>query len=170
MLTYQHLSILYFGGMLGLLLLIFISKIYCYRYKRKLPNGKLYKKHQILNKTEKIMFYQLKQAFPELHIFVQVPFSCIVTPKRIKTPKKHHLFWKINQKRVDFLLCNQNLESLCIIELDGSSHLNRKHFDQERDDFFACSGIPTFRFEVAQLKQLAPAKIRKIISDNVTIN
>ncbi|SMB86680.1 hypothetical protein SAMN05660772_00929 [Pasteurella testudinis DSM 23072] len=64
---------------------------------RYLPSGNLYRKTTVLNKTEKQLFYKLRLAFPAWHIFVQVPFSCIVTPKQTFLHSQQRLFWRINQ-------------------------------------------------------------------------
>ena len=144
--------------------IIFLLIILISNYKKKtLPNGNLFKKQCVLNKTEKFLFQKLKIAFPEFNIFVQVPFSCIVTSKTCFYRKKQKFFWKINQKRVDFLICDENLNSLFIIELDGSSHNNKKHIDRERDEFFKKCGINTIRFQVQELKSLTPETIREAI-------
>ena len=38
-----------------------------------------------------------------------MPFSCLVTPK---DRKNRELFWRINQKRVDFVVLDENLNTL----------------------------------------------------------
>lgn len=149
-----------------LITIIFLLIALIISYKKKtLPNGNLFEKQCILNKTERILFQKLNVALPEFNVFVQVPFSCIVTAKTCFYKKKQKLFWKINQKRVDFLICNENLESLLIIELDGSSHNKKKHIDQERDEFFKKCGLNTIRFQVKELKSLTPEIIRETIKN-----
>ncbi|WP_261787149.1 DUF2726 domain-containing protein [[Haemophilus] ducreyi] len=92
-----------------------------------------------------------------------MPFSCIVKPKHFKYDQNKKLFWKVNQKRVDFVICNQNFETLCIVELDGSSHKNKHHLDEERDTFFEKCGIETVRFSVKELYKITEVEIRKRI-------
>lgn len=147
--------------LLILIAILFLIALLISKYRKKsLPNGNLFKKQCILNKTEKILFQKLKTTFPDLNIFAQVPFSCIVTANTCFYREKQKLFWKINQKRVDFLICDENLESLLIIELDGTSHNHKKHIDQERDEFFKKCGLNTIRFQVAELKNLTSDKIK----------
>ncbi|AKO45637.1 DUF2726 domain-containing protein [[Haemophilus] ducreyi] len=131
--------------------------------RNTLPNGKLFRKCQIVNRTEKELFFKIKGAVPEYITLVQVPFSCIVKPKHFKYDQNKKLFWKVNQKRVDFVICNQNFETLCIVELDGSSHKNKHHLDEERDTFFEKCGIETVRFSVKELYKITEVEIRKRI-------
>lgn len=106
----------------------------------------VYQKGFILTKNEAAFFKNLKSALlPEYTIFAQVPFSCIVRVKE-QYRGNQKLFWKINQKRVDFVILDENLYTRCIVELDDRSHDSKKESDQERDRLFASCGIKTYRF------------------------
>lgn len=140
----------------GIILKITIKEHY-------LPDGRLYKKKNILTPTERKFFYKLKKSIPELIIFVQVPFGCIVEAKTLIYKEKRRLFWKINQKRVDFLICDQHIQTVCIIELDDNSHHHKKHLDQKRDDFFAKNGIKTIRYNVKEINELTEERIKNTI-------
>lgn len=74
-----------------------------------------------------------------------MPFSCLVTPK---DRSNRELFWRINQKRVDFVVLDEKLDTLFIIELDDKSHKMKRDFDFNRDELFLNCGIPTCRFHV----------------------
>ena len=69
----------------------------------------------------------------------------MVTPK---DRKNRELFWRINQKRVDFVVLDENLNTLFIVELDDKSHKTKKSLDDNRDELFLNCGIPTCRFYV----------------------
>lgn len=103
-----------------------------------------YQKRYILTKSENVFFKKLRKAIPmEYTIFSQVPFSCIV---KSKDKNNRALFWKINQKRVDFVILDKNLNTLFIVELDDKSHNGKERRDKERDHLFLNCGIPTVRF------------------------
>ncbi|KAA6208705.1 DUF2726 domain-containing protein [Avibacterium paragallinarum] len=91
------------------------------------------------------------------------------SPFLVLPPKQYNqkLFWKINQKRVDFLLCNQQLEALLIIELDGPIHKSKKQSDKERDKFFKCIGLNTLRIDVEALKALDLETLKKQVWEKI---
>lgn len=114
--------------------------------KVNLIDTNLYRKKFLLTKSETIFFKSLREALsPKYTIFAQVPFSCLVTPK---DRKNRELFWRINQKRVDFVVLDENLNTLFIVELDDKSHRTKKSLDDNRDELFLNCGIPTCRFYV----------------------
>ncbi|AZI14246.1 DUF2726 domain-containing protein [Avibacterium paragallinarum] len=143
-------------------LALFLIAVFRQRKPRPL-DGRLYKRTRLMNHSEQRLFQKLKMAFPDYYIFPQIPFSCIATPKQYN----QKLFWKINQKRVDFLLCNQQLEALLIIELDGPIHKSKKQSDKERDKFFKCIGLNTLRIDVEALKALDLETLKKQIWEKI---
>ncbi|MDG6882512.1 Protein of uncharacterised function (DUF2726) [Phocoenobacter uteri] len=155
----QFYILLILVGIISLKMLLTSNKKRKSSKNKRLPDGKLYHKMEVMNRTEKILFYKLKKAFPSLHIFTQIPFSCIVKPASCDDKLNRRLFWKINQKRVDFLICNERLETILIIELDGASHQNKRYLDKERDEFFSKNGIRTVRFDTKELKFLTTNNI-----------
>lgn len=146
----------------GIFLLLAFIAVLLKKWLRQdyLPKGSLFRKSSVMNRTEQQLFHKLVIAFPQYHIFPQVPFSCIVEAKTQNYQEKQRLFWRINQKRVDFLICDRNLQSCFIVELDGSSHRNRHHRDKERDRFFQQSGLETVRFNTYELKNLTVSDIQ----------
>ncbi|WP_005547012.1 DUF2726 domain-containing protein [Aggregatibacter actinomycetemcomitans] len=117
--------------------------------KNKLKNENLvpttlYQKRFVLTKSETIFYKNLRKVLPtDYVIFAQIPFSCLLKPK---DKNNRALFWKINQKRVDFVVLDSNLNTLYIIELDDKSHKQKQLLDSNRDELFLNSGIPTYRF------------------------
>jgi len=76
--------------------------------KVNLIETNLYRRKLVLTKTETIFFKKLREALSANYtIFAQVPFSCLVTPK---DRSNRELFWRINQKRVDFVVLDENGE------------------------------------------------------------
>lgn len=96
-------------------------------------SGKYSKKH-LLTKNEWYEYRKLKQIAESkgLQICPKVRLLDLIEPRR-GDPKFKTLFYKIQAKHVDFVICDQNLYVKAILELDDNSHhlANRK----ERDEF-----------------------------------
>ena len=152
---------------IGLLCLfvIFIVALFSKKRKSYLFDANLYKTIPIMNRSEKIFFTLFTQTFPQYYIFPQIPFSCIVTPKFKEDGKNKPLLWKINQKRVDFLICDTQLNNLFIVEIDGPTHTKTRGQDNQRDDFFAEKNIPTLRIPVTQLTKLTRQNLKNMVED-----
>lgn len=93
-----------------------------------------YQAKYLLTKNEWHEYRKLKQYAQELSLQVcpKVRLLDIIEPRRgIQNYKS--LFYKIQAKHVDFLLCDQNLYIKAIVELDDGSH--DKSDRQERDRF-----------------------------------
>lgn len=120
-----------------------------------------YQKKFILTKSEGLFFKNLHQAtINDYIVFAQVPFSCLVKPKS----KDQKAFWKVNQKRVDFVLLDKNLNTVCVIELDDKTHRSKAESDKNRDDLFKACGIPTIRFyENETSLEIIKKKITKLL-------
>lgn len=60
---------------------------------------------------------------------------------------------KINQKHVDFVLCEPStMQPLCGVELDDASHQRPKQIEKDRfqDDVFSAAGLPLVRVRAAR--------------------
>lgn len=93
-----------------------------------------YQKRYLLTKNEYNEYKKLKElaAKRNLQICPKVRLLDLIEPKRGE-PKYKTLFYKIQAKHVDFVICDQNLYIKAILELDDNSHnqLDR----QTRDEF-----------------------------------
>ena len=94
----------------------------------------------ILTKREHQFFQVLQQALPRAYIFPQVSFSAILNTKGFYTRSQ------FNRKIADFVLCDQNLKIVAIIELDDSSHKGREQQDTARDAMLNEAGYPVVRY------------------------
>lgn len=131
---------------IAIIVVLFLIKEIKKGKKVNLIETNLYRKKLVLTRSETIFFKKLREALsPRYTIFAQVPFSCLVTPK---DRNNRELFWRINQKRVDFVVLDEKLDTLFIIELDDKSHKMKRDFDFNRDELFLNCGIPTCRFHV----------------------
>lgn len=93
-----------------------------------------YQKKYLLTKNEWYEYRKLRQLAESkgLQICPKVRLLDLIEPRR-GDPKYKTLFYKIQAKHVDFVICDQNLYVKAILELDDNSHnqTNRK----ERDEF-----------------------------------
>ena len=93
------------------------------------------------------MFIRLKQSFPNYHVLAQVAFSALITSNDYKIRSQ------FNRKVTDFVVLNDKMEVMAIIELDDPTHLEKVEEDRIRDQMLTEAGylvklytnIPTVR-------------------------
>lgn len=131
-----------------LLVLVFIL----YRRKNYYP----YAARHLLTKREYRFYLLLREIADEYHYLIcpKVGLKDLLTV----TDKKQYMkyFHKIAQKHVDFVICNQDLHVLFVIELDDSTHETRdaKKRDHFKDKAFAAAGIPLKRITEIEERQI----------------
>lgn len=94
----------------------------------------------ILTRREQQFFQVLSQALPRCYIFPQVSFSAILNTKGFYTRSQ------FNRKIADFVICNEQLGIVAIIELDDSSHKGREQQDATRDAMLNEAGYTVLRY------------------------
>lgn len=103
-----------------------------------------YQPTPVLTDAEAKLFKRLVLELPEYFIFPQVSMGAILKPKiKRDHPKYLSSFRAISQKRVDFMICDATLTTLCLVELDDSTH--KKEQDKARDKTTASAGYKTIR-------------------------
>lgn len=91
-------------------------------------NNEMPRRRHLLTKREYAMYHVLKDALsPEYLILPQVSFGALLTAK---TQSVVNTFIR---KRADFVICNEALHIIAIIELDDWSHHGRQEQDTNRD-------------------------------------
>jgi very-short-patch-repair endonuclease len=111
-----------------------------------------------MTKSETRFFRLLEEAVPEYYIWPQVHMRAFLSP-----PQGRHYgryLARINQKRVDWLLCDEDLKPLLIVELDDWSHTDPDK-DKARDAMPASAGLSTIRFR--WVKGLGHKDVREAI-------
>lgn len=105
----------------------------------------------VLTNFETKMFIRLKKACPQHHVLAQVAFSALITSRDYKLRNK------FNRKVTDFVILDQQMDVLAIIELDDPSHLGKEAEDQQRDEMLFDAGYQVFRYTkiptIAQLQR-----------------
>ena len=95
---------------------------------------------RVITPYECRMYVRLKEAFPQYHVLAQVAFSALITSHNLKIRNK------FNRKVTDFVLLNESLQVLVIIELDDPSHIGKEQEDAERDAMLNEAGYQVYRY------------------------
>jgi len=124
-------------------------------------------KKTLLTSAETLFYNRILEAVGnKLTVFAQVRVADVVEVK--KGANWNKLFPKISQKHFDFVLCRpRSLEILAAIELDDSSHSQKKR--QERDQFLnkACQAAGLNLIRVVASNNYDPKKLRAKIQDAI---
>ena len=101
-------TFLIIGIIASLVLIILCAQQYLKTKKKFHPK-------RIITAYECRMYVRLKEAFPQYHVLAQVAFSALITSHNLKIRNQ------FNRKVTDFVLLNESLQVLVIIELDDRS-------------------------------------------------
>ena len=103
----------------------------------------------VITHFESKLFLKLKQAFPQHHILAQVAFSALITNDHLKIRNQ------FNRKVTDFVILDQKMQVVAIIELDDPSHIGKEKQDQYRDRMLTEAGYQVWRYtHIPSIKQL----------------
>ncbi|WP_343621415.1 DUF2726 domain-containing protein [Acinetobacter proteolyticus] len=103
----------------------------------------------VITTFESRMFSRLQQAFPHHHVLAQVAFSALITSDHYKIRSK------FNRKVTDFVVLDQEMNVLAIIELDDPSHVGKELEDKKRDQMLQEAGYLVLRYtQIPSVKQL----------------
>lgn len=93
-----------------------------------------YKKEYLLTVNEKHQYWQIRRwaDAKNLIVFTKVRLADLISPRYNSNDNKT-LFWKIQAKHVDFVICDERINVVCIIELQDNSHQRTDRI--ERDKF-----------------------------------
>ncbi|MFG6082868.1 DUF2726 domain-containing protein [Paracoccus litorisediminis] len=85
------------------------------------PDHGLYSAQPLLNKEERVLFVELERQIRSI-FGSGYWLMCQVSLGEILKSKDHGAFWKINNKRADFVLMSPSYMPLATIEYQGSGH------------------------------------------------
>ena len=128
------------------------------RFKRRSGrSGYRFKAVPVLTENEQRLFRMLIEEFPGFYFFPQVGMAAIMAPDYPDNDSRRlSAFRSISQKRLDFLVCDKSLETICLLELDDASHDPNK--DRDRDEKTAAAGHKTVRLKTARHIDLSPLR------------
>ena len=138
----------------AIVILVIVIKIAASKTKRFESLGETppyFQKKTLLNEKEQILFHRLIEAMPNYYVFAQVRLADIVGIKKCENWQAW--FNKINQKSVDFVICNKALVVRVCIELDGKTHEEpeRQKADESKDEALQAASIPIVRIDASRL-------------------
>lgn len=93
-----------------------------------------YQKRQLLTNREQAAYYELRKLADQKGLLIcpKIRLLDLVEPKG-DASNQQALINKVWSKHVDFVICNQSMHVVCIIELDDTTHLRQDRM--ERDQF-----------------------------------
>lgn len=93
-----------------------------------------YQKKQLLTNREQAAYYELRKLADQKGLLIcpKIRLLDLVEPKG-DASNQQALINKVWSKHVDFVICNQSMHVVCIIELDDTTHLRQDRM--ERDQF-----------------------------------
>ena len=135
-------TFLIIGIIASLVLIILCAQQYLKTKKKFYPK-------RIITAYECRMYVRLKEAFPQYHVLAQVAFSALITSHNLKIRNQ------FSRKVTDFVLLNESLQVLVIIELDDPTHLYKVEEDKFRDHMLHEAGYRVLRYtEIPSVRQL----------------
>jgi very-short-patch-repair endonuclease len=148
----------------ALLLVITMALLVALKLRRR-HLGYTYVRTPLLTANETEFYGRLRQALPWAQILPQTAMSALVQPNPLLRGKMRlQALYLILSKRLDFVICTDNLRVVCVIELDDRSHNADR--DAKRDKILASAGIPTLRYESRASERPTP---NTIASDVATL-
>lgn len=106
-----------------------------------------YQKKYLFTKTEYKFYMYLKSIAAEekLTLFAKVRLEDFIETTSTDNKMKYRGY--IRSRHIDFLVCDDKLNILCAIELDGPSHYNKKsqEIDTFKNKLFETIKIPLYR-------------------------
>ncbi|MCE1176879.1 MAG: DUF2726 domain-containing protein [Burkholderiales bacterium] len=118
--------------------------------------------NSIMTRIEVKVFDALRAALPEHYIFPQVSLAQLIKVKSGQsTSRQYSLFGRYARMSVDFVVCDQNYQLVCGIEIDDSTHqrADRVRADRIKNHVFKSAGIHLVRWKIAQIENLTDRDI-----------
>lgn len=145
--TEQVLQFLLYPAIALLILLVVMILVVIFKRTQAWP----YQAVPVMSPIEKKFYWQLKNTFPDYHILAQVHLSQVIRPPR----GKNELKWlnKIWYMSLDYVILDNKLEMVAVIELDDRSHLlkRRREADQRKNKALKAAGIRLIRIQASHL-------------------
>lgn len=105
----------------------------------------IYKKKALLTANEKEFFERLTQALPGYRVFPQVAMGALIAVSVDEGRSVLKARSRFAQKIVDYVVCDERLNVLGLIELDDRTHVSTK--DAARDALTRSAGYWTLRYQ-----------------------
>ena len=108
--------------------------------------GELYRAKPLLTANEAEFFGRLRAALPEHLIFPQVSLGALLQPAAGKDRSTaYRIRNTFAQKIADFVIADQDLRILAVVELDDRTHSKTR--DEQRDNMLHTAGYKVVRWQ-----------------------
>ena len=130
----------------------------------KIDFSTAYQKRWLFSYNEKDAFVKIKGIADKkgFTLLSKVRLLDLVEPQK-GNPKYKTLFYKIQAKHVDFVICDEKLVARYIIELDDSSHDQK---DRIARDEFVDLVLKNTGYKILHIRAIDPAAIEKFLTEN----
>lgn len=99
--------------------------IYSLRRRSKTQAVLRYEEKPLFGKGESVLFGRLCRALPNCYIFPQVTLSCLLEPVESDQKRNSRYADEITTQRIDYAVCDGNLELVCVVLLAPDSDKHR---------------------------------------------
>lgn len=97
-----------------------------------------------------------------LYVFTKVRLADLIEPRNGQINFKS-LFWKIQAKHIDFVICDKNIKVICVIELQDSSHYRPDRIER---DLFVKEVLEACGYKFIQTHSITEDILAKITQQN----
>jgi very-short-patch-repair endonuclease len=108
---------------------------------RKPPSAAKPLRKRFLTEREEAMFNRLKSSLPAAHVLTQVSFGALLQAKNRSVRNT------FDRKIADFVVCDQAMQVVAVIELDDASHKAKESSDRARDVLLEEAGYRVLRYK-----------------------
>lgn len=143
--------------LLAIAALILLLAMLATRHAAKSRRPLSLQRKPVMTARERKMYHLLQTVLPECTVLAQVAFSALVTAKGWANRNR------FDRKVADFVLCNQQLHVIAVIELDDRSHAGRERQDKERDAMLRLAGYVTLRYANLPTQQALRADVEQLL-------
>ena len=128
-----------------------------------------YKPEYLMTRNEKTQYWLLRSWADanNLIVFTKVRLADLISPRE-NSNNRQKLFWKIQAKHVDFVICDNSIRVKCIIEI-----MDNSHYDPERikRDNFVREVLTSCGYKLIQTHHIDHDVLTKVITpEKITTN
>lgn len=125
-----------------------------------------YQRKYLLTKNEYREYMKLRQYAADRGLLIcpKVRLLDIIEPRKGEKDYKS-LFYKVQAKHVDFVICDQDLRIKAVLELDDSSHDQK---DRQERDAFVDQILTSVGYKVIHVRSIADTTLDGLGTDHKT--
>jgi len=112
-----------------------------------------YRLKQVLSVPEQVLYHRLIEALPGHVVLAQVGLTRVLAVDKVQGKRYFEWFNKINKMSLDYVVCTRDMNVLCAVELDDSSHddVKRRSADAVKNKALESAGVRLIRWHVKSM-------------------